>query len=138
MNQIEALNTLVDSRLVVERNKVLYRSPQTIRGSLLAKLGIPPSPLLTLGPKGRYTDIANMSGPGMERRISESWDKIKNKNPSFIKSSPKTIRNASNNGNNSSNGSRQMSSSYSGATKPMSSDINSYQNEQNDEGVALV
>jgi drug/metabolite transporter (DMT)-like permease len=52
-NQIEALNSLIDSRVMKERKVAFYRSPQQIRGSLLLRLGIPPSPHFTISPKTR-------------------------------------------------------------------------------------
>eukprot|EP01041_Mallomonas_annulata_P000990 gene990-1938_t len=57
LNQIEALQTLVDSRVTKAQKSQLFRSPQQIRGNLLLRLGIPPSPYVSLGPKGRYKDI---------------------------------------------------------------------------------
>jgi len=49
LNQIEALNTLIDTRVWREQRQALYRSPQQIRGSFLVRLGIPPSPLVSFG-----------------------------------------------------------------------------------------
>jgi hypothetical protein len=37
LNQVEALETLVDSRVWREQMKFLFRSPQQIRGNLLVK-----------------------------------------------------------------------------------------------------
>lgn len=49
LNQIEALQTLIDSRIVKEvTKKDLYRTPGQIRGNLLVKLGIPPSPMIAM------------------------------------------------------------------------------------------
>lgn len=49
LNQIEALQTLIDSRIVKEMSKKsLYRTPGQIRGNLLVKLGIPPSPMIAM------------------------------------------------------------------------------------------
>lgn len=48
LNQIEALQTLVDIRVKKEQRKTLVRSSEQIRGSLLMKLGIPPSPHITI------------------------------------------------------------------------------------------
>ena len=48
LNQIEALQTLVDTRVMKEQRKSLVRSSDQIRGDLFAKLGIPPSPHITV------------------------------------------------------------------------------------------
>lgn len=87
-NQIEALNTIVDSRTQEEQVKVLYRSPASIRGLLLQKLGIPASPLVAA--RARYGESPQMG----ERRVSESWDTIKKKN-SFRGSPSIPLRGAS-------------------------------------------
>jgi hypothetical protein len=57
-NQIEALNSLIDTRVMKERKVAFYRSPQQIRGSLLLRLGIPPSPLFSISPKTREMSIS--------------------------------------------------------------------------------
>lgn len=44
LNQIEAVQGVFDSRVMSAQRKALFRSPQQIRGSLLVRLGIPPSP----------------------------------------------------------------------------------------------
>lgn len=48
INQIESLQSLIDTRVWKEQKKALYRSPDQIRGSLLLRLGIPPSPHISL------------------------------------------------------------------------------------------
>lgn len=58
INQVEHLQTLVDSRVIREQNKMLFRSPQQIRGTFFAKIGIPPSPLISMGP-GKRPALAN-------------------------------------------------------------------------------
>lgn len=60
LNQIEGLSALFDSRVSREQNK-LYRSPQQIRGSLLLKLGIPPSPHVSLEKSGRGNSFIEIS-----------------------------------------------------------------------------
>ena len=52
INQIEALNTLIDTRVWREQRQALFRSPQQIRGSLFVRLGIPPSPMVSFSQKG--------------------------------------------------------------------------------------
>ena len=47
-NQAEALNTLIDTRVWKAQRKSLFRTPQQIRGNLLVRLGIPPSPHISL------------------------------------------------------------------------------------------
>lgn len=53
LNQIEGLSALFDTRMAKERRARLFRSPQQIRSSLLLKLGIPPSPHVSLERQGR-------------------------------------------------------------------------------------
>jgi hypothetical protein len=48
LNQIEYLNALVDSRVMRAQRIHLFRSPAQARGDLLFKLGIPPSPNITM------------------------------------------------------------------------------------------
>jgi len=86
LNQMEALNAIVDTRISNERKKVVHRSPGQIRNNLLVKLGLPASPLITAGARSRGVGSSPGSqssrfgsGPSMERRYSESWDKIKQK-----------------------------------------------------------
>ena len=50
LNQIEQLQTLVSTRILKATKKQLFRSPGQIRGSFLARLGIPPSPLISMVP----------------------------------------------------------------------------------------
>lgn len=57
LNQIEALNAMIDSRVMTAQRAQLFRSPAQVRGELLLKLGIPPSPMISLGPAGRYQDL---------------------------------------------------------------------------------
>lgn len=60
INQTEHLQSLVDTRVQQEQLKVLFRSPQQIRGSYLAKLGVPPSPLVSsMGAGGRRPVMAS-------------------------------------------------------------------------------
>jgi hypothetical protein len=48
LNQIEFMNALVDSRVMKAQRMQLFRSPAQARGDLLFKLGIPPSPNITM------------------------------------------------------------------------------------------
>lgn len=50
LNQIEGIESLFDTRVWKEQRKGLFRSPQQIRGTLLTKLGIPPSPHISFTP----------------------------------------------------------------------------------------
>lgn len=52
LNQAESLQTMVDLRLSKEKSRLLFRSPQQIRGTLYNKIGIPPSPLISVSSKG--------------------------------------------------------------------------------------
>mmetsp|Transcript_34580 Transcript_34580/g.35256 ORF Transcript_34580/g.35256 Transcript_34580/m.35256 type:complete len:540 (-) Transcript_34580:267-1886(-) len=79
LNQVEALNTFVDIRVSHAQKAQLFRSPQQIRGSLLMRLGIPPSPYISLGPKGRLADIQRspaMLGARRQMNSSGSADKL--------------------------------------------------------------
>ena len=70
INQIEGLNALFDTRVMTAQKKYLQRNSQQIRGSFLARLGIPPSPLLELSPviggnrksPGKRYSASNASG----------------------------------------------------------------------------
>ena len=55
INQAEYLQTFVESRVSKEKANsiMLVRSPQNIRGAFLAKIGVPPSPLISMGPGKR-------------------------------------------------------------------------------------
>jgi hypothetical protein len=48
LNQIEYMNALVDSRVMKAQRMQLFRSPAQARGDLLFKLGIPPSPNISM------------------------------------------------------------------------------------------
>jgi len=61
LNQIEGLSALFDTRMAKERRARLFRSPQQIRGSLLLKLGIPPSPHISLERQGRGNSFIEIS-----------------------------------------------------------------------------
>lgn len=52
LNQLENLQSLLDVRVMKEQRQALFRSPQQIRSSLLYRLGIPPSPQITMGDNG--------------------------------------------------------------------------------------
>jgi uncharacterized membrane protein len=47
-NQLEGVETLMDSRITKVQKKKLYRNPVQIRSNYLTRLGIPPSPHVTL------------------------------------------------------------------------------------------
>ena len=53
VNQLEAMNALFDTRVAAETQRALFRSPASIRGNLLMKLGIPPSPHIQLADHGK-------------------------------------------------------------------------------------
>jgi drug/metabolite transporter (DMT)-like permease len=57
LNQLEALNAMVDSRVMTAQRSQLFRSPAQVRGDFLLKLGIPPSPLVSMGPNGRLREM---------------------------------------------------------------------------------
>ena len=46
LNQIEAVEGVIDSRVMRDQRAALFRSPKQIRGNFLLSLGIPPSPKL--------------------------------------------------------------------------------------------
>ena len=47
-NQMESLQSLIDTRVWRAQHQALFRSPGQIRGSLLVRLGIPPSPHVSM------------------------------------------------------------------------------------------
>lgn len=63
LNQIESLNALIDLRVNLAERSQLFRSPAQVRGEFLLKLGIPPSPHVTVnqGKNGSYLTELNMS-----------------------------------------------------------------------------
>eukprot|EP01042_Synura_sphagnicola_P002702 gene2702-3280_t len=63
VNQVESLQTFIDARVMKEQKVILFRSPKQIRGSLLLRLGIPPSPQVTIAPAryGSSTNTVTMS-----------------------------------------------------------------------------
>jgi uncharacterized membrane protein len=61
---LEALNTLFDSRVTQAQRQQLFRSPQQIRGSFLVRLGIPPSPLISMEPQRGRSRSSNPSPAG--------------------------------------------------------------------------
>ncbi len=74
LNQMESLQSLIQTRVQREQSKLLFKSPGQIRGNLLSKLGIPPSPMIAIGGPGRHSFIDNRGGsrsnspqvPGMQ------------------------------------------------------------------------
>lgn len=75
INQIEGIETLFDTRVWREQKKSLFRSPQQIRGSLLLRLGIPPSPLISIGPPSRdrkFKDLALSPVNSLNRNLPQS------------------------------------------------------------------
>jgi hypothetical protein len=65
INQTEALELFIDTRVWREQRQALYRTPQQIRGSLLLRLGIPPSPHISLLP--RDNSVGNFQALGQKR-----------------------------------------------------------------------
>ena len=59
INQVESLQTFIDARILHEQKTQLFRSPQQIRGSLLSRLGIPPSPHISMSTRahGKYSAV---------------------------------------------------------------------------------
>lgn len=61
LNQIEGIQSIFDTRVQKEQKQALYRTPHQIRGNLLMKLGIPPSPQISVTPRtrpGQYSSPA--------------------------------------------------------------------------------
>ena len=48
LNQVETNNAFFYSKVISNQKKTLFRHPSQIRSSLLVKLGVPPSPLITM------------------------------------------------------------------------------------------
>lgn len=84
INQMEYLQSLVESRVQREQALLLFRSPGQIRSTYLAKIGIPPSPMISMGP-GRRPSInlenpnANYNAIGFSPMMLNSGQR----NPSF-------------------------------------------------------
>jgi hypothetical protein len=53
LNQLEALNSLIDTRVMKARQLPLYRSAEQIRGNYLLKIGVQPSPMVMMSPASR-------------------------------------------------------------------------------------
>lgn len=71
LSQAEYLQGLIDTRIVNEQKSRLFRSPQQVRGNLLARLGIPPSPSLSIAsrsPGGGH----HQAGRNQHFQMSES------------------------------------------------------------------
>jgi uncharacterized membrane protein len=66
LNQLESLNALIDLRLNLIERSNLFRSPAQVRGEFLMKLGIPPSPHVTVqGGRGVSSEVrGNANGGG--------------------------------------------------------------------------
>mmetsp|Transcript_28230 Transcript_28230/g.35448 ORF Transcript_28230/g.35448 Transcript_28230/m.35448 type:complete len:617 (+) Transcript_28230:130-1980(+) len=62
INQAEFLEPMVEARIYEEQKAMLYRSTVQIRGSFLARLGLPPSPGLTSTPRTRR-NLLNQRNP---------------------------------------------------------------------------
>lgn len=60
LNQVDALETLIDSRIRVESKRLVPRNPGQIRGDLFYKLGIPPSPHVSFDRGGSRQGSPNM------------------------------------------------------------------------------
>ena len=48
LNQMESLQSLIDTRVWRAQKQALFRTPQQIRGSYLVRLGVPPSPQVSM------------------------------------------------------------------------------------------
>lgn len=77
LSQAEYLQGLIDTRIVNEQKSRLFRSPQQIRGNLLARLGIPPSPSISIassspgsGFNGRKQNIQMAESPSYTYRMA--------------------------------------------------------------------
>jgi drug/metabolite transporter (DMT)-like permease len=64
INQMEYLQILVESRVEKEQTQLLFRSPRQIRSTFLAKIGVPPSPHISMGPGRRLALNADVPIPG--------------------------------------------------------------------------
>jgi drug/metabolite transporter (DMT)-like permease len=64
INQMEYLQTLVESRVEKEQTQLLFRSPSQIRSTFLAKIGVPPSPHVSMGPGRRLALNPDIPIPG--------------------------------------------------------------------------
>lgn len=94
-NQTEYLQTFVDTRIMKEKSAILYRSPQQIRSTFLAKIGVPPSPLISMGP-GKRPAIADQDALNAARANYQAtgYSPLM-RTPSFKDSPSKPVRNMS-------------------------------------------
>lgn len=90
LNQIEGIQSLFDSRVARAQHLALFRSPQQIKGSLLLRLGIPPSPHVQSMLTSRAAAGATLGDEGQQ----EGGLTRKSGVPSFIQLS-NAVRNSS-------------------------------------------
>lgn len=96
LNQLEYLNAVMDTRVMKAQKTSLTKSAMRIRGSFLMKIGIPPSPLISIRSPSTYNPSPRISGarrsPGVfslqqQQKIpSYGSGKPMNKPHSFIES----------------------------------------------------
>ena len=95
-NQIEGLQSIFDTRIRKEQKESFSRTPQQLRGSLFLKLGIPPSPLISLSnnrnSRGKMTSSPSINmSPRQSRGTSPSSFAVGNIPPR--RGSPKSVKN---------------------------------------------
>jgi len=104
INQIEALNSLIDTRVMKENKIAFYRSPQQIRGSFLLRLGIPPSPHISISPTTRNLALSpTISNPQNSNLLKKTNIPVANNNMNKQNNFTNTIPSNNNNTNASSN-----------------------------------
>lgn len=63
INQMEYLQSLVETRVEKEQTQMLFRSPGQIRSNFFMKIGVPPSPHISMGPGRRPALNADVTLP---------------------------------------------------------------------------
>lgn len=93
LNQLEGIESLFDSRIVKEQKQALHHTTQQIRGNLFVKLGIPPSPMISVGPpsrQGKYTPSPSLRVNSVSPVPGYSISKVSDlRIPSRTNSTPK-------------------------------------------------
>jgi hypothetical protein len=73
LNQAEHLQSLIDTRIWKAQKKNLYRSDRQIRGELLVRLGIPPSPMIKMSPSRSGLSIPS---PAQSQKSSKNGSRL--------------------------------------------------------------
>jgi hypothetical protein len=70
LNQADHLQSLIDTRIWKAQKRSLFRSDRQIRGELLVRLGIPPSPMITMSPSRSRLGLS-IPSPSQSRKSAK-------------------------------------------------------------------